>query len=70
MACRTMGLKEFVHKYEKASKKMRMEELEEDFHYKQGTSSQIVKNCGIMQHALSIYTHTIFKSFELDTPRS
>ena len=66
MACRTMRLKEFVHKYEKASKNMCMEGLEEDFHCKQGTSSQIVKNCGILQHALSVYTRTIFKRFELE----
>ena len=42
------------------------EKLEEDFHCKQGTSSQIVKNWGILQHALSVYTSTIFKRFELE----
>ena len=32
MARKTMRLTEFVHEYEKVSKNMRMEELEEDFH--------------------------------------
>ena len=45
---------------------MCMEELEEDFRCKQGTISKIVKNCVILQHALSIYTRTIFKRFELE----
>ena len=66
MACKTMRLTEFVHEYEKASKNMRVEELEEDFHCKQGTSSQIVKNCGLLEHALSVYTCTFFKRFELE----
>ena len=34
MVCRTMRPKEFVHKYEKASKYMCMKNLEEDFHCK------------------------------------
>ena len=34
MACKTMRLTEFVHEYEKASKNMRVEELEEDFRCK------------------------------------
>ncbi|KAL4614847.1 hypothetical protein ACB092_07G082600 [Castanea dentata] len=66
MACKTMRLTEFVHKYEKASKNMRVEELEEDFRCKQGISSQIVKNCGLLEHALSVYTRTFFKRFELE----
>ncbi|KAL4596109.1 hypothetical protein ACB092_12G140700 [Castanea dentata] len=61
-----MGLTEFVHVYEKASKNMRVEELEEDFRCKQGASSQIVKNCGLLEHALSVYTRTFFKRFELE----
>ena len=32
MTCKTMRLIEFVHEYEKASKNIRTEELEEDFH--------------------------------------
>ena len=32
MACKTMRLTEFVHEYEKASKIMSTEKLEEDFH--------------------------------------
>ena len=43
-----------------------VEELEEDFRCKQGTSSQIVKNCGLLEHALSVYTCTFFKRFELE----
>ena len=43
-----------------------MEELEEDFRCKQGTSFQIVQNCGLLQHASSVYTRTIFKRFELE----
>ncbi|KAL4644901.1 hypothetical protein ACB092_02G197600 [Castanea dentata] len=54
MACKTMRLTKFV------------EELEEDFHCKQGTSSQIVKNCGLLEHALSVYTRNFFKRFELE----
>ena len=50
----------------KLKKNMCMEELEEDFRCKQGTISKIVKNCVILQHALSIYTRTIFKGFELE----
>ena len=60
MACKTMRLKEFAHEYEKASKNMRMEELEEDFHCKQGTPSQIVKNCGITC-IICLYTYNIQK---------
>ncbi|KAL4596155.1 hypothetical protein ACB092_12G143600 [Castanea dentata] len=66
MACKIMKLTEFVHEYEKASKNMRMEELEEGFHCKQGTSFQIVQNCGLLQHASSVYTRTMFKIFELE----
>ncbi|KAL4598763.1 hypothetical protein ACB092_11G080500 [Castanea dentata] len=66
MACKTMRLTKFVHEYEKASKNMLMEELEEDFCCKQGTSFQIVKNCGLLEHALSVYTRTFFKRFELE----
>ena len=66
MACKSMRLTEFVHEYEKASKNMLVEELEEDFRCKQSTSSQIVKNCGLLKHALSVYTHTFFKRFELE----
>nr|XP_023917131.1 protein FAR1-RELATED SEQUENCE 5-like [Quercus suber] len=66
MACKTMRLTEFVHEYEKASKNMRTEELEEDFRCKQGTSFQIVQNCGLLQHASSVYTRTMFKRFELE----
>ncbi|XP_023871700.1 protein FAR-RED IMPAIRED RESPONSE 1-like [Quercus suber] len=65
MSCKTMRLTEFVHEYEKTSKNMRVEELEEDFRCKQGKSSQIVKNCGLLEHALSVYAHTFFKIFEL-----
>ena len=61
MACKAMRLTEFVHEYEKASKNMQVEELEEYFHCKQGISSQIVKNCRLLKHALSIYTCTFFK---------
>ena len=43
-----------------------VEELEEDFRCKQGSSSQIVKNCGLLEHALSVYTCTFFKKFELE----
>ena len=60
-----MRLTEFVHEYEKASKNMRTEELEEDFRCKQGTSFQIFQNCGLLQYASSIYTCTISKRFEL-----
>ena len=66
MACKTMRLTEFVYEYEKALKNMWVEELEEDFRCKQGTSSQIVKNCGLLEHALSVYTYTFFKRFELE----
>ena len=66
MACKTIRLTKFVHEYEKTSKYMRVEELEEDFRCKQGTSSQIVKNCGLLEHVLSIYTRTFFKRFELE----
>ncbi|KAK4601355.1 hypothetical protein RGQ29_010777 [Quercus rubra] len=66
MASKTMRLTEFVHEYEKASKNMRTEELEEDFRCKQGTSFQIVQNCGLLQHASSVYTRTMFKRFELE----
>ena len=66
MACKTIRLTEFVHEYEKASKNMRTEELEEDFRCKQGTSFQIVQNCGLLQHASSVYTRTMFKRFELE----
>ena len=52
---------EFVHEYEKASKNMRTDKLEEDFRCKQGTSFQIVQNCGLLQHASSVYTRTMFK---------
>ena len=45
---------------------MQVEELKEDFRCKQGTSSQIVKNCGLLEHALSIYIRTFFKRFELE----
>ena len=61
-----MRITEFVHEYEKASKNMRTEELEEDFRYKQGTSFQIVQNCGLLQLASSVYTRTMFKRFELE----
>ena len=66
MACKTMRLTKFVHEYEKVSKNMRTEELEEDFRCKEGTSFQIVQNCGLLQHASSFYTHTMFKRFELE----
>ena len=66
MACKTIRLTKFVHEYEKASKNMRVEELEEDFRCRQGTSSQIVKNCGLLEHALCVYTRTFFKRFELE----
>ena len=66
MACKTMRLTEFVHEYEKASKNMRVEELEEDFRCKQGISSQLVKNCGLLEHAFFVYTCTFFKRFELE----
>ena len=36
------------------------------FSLQKGTSSQIVKNCGLLEHALSVYTHTFFKRFELE----
>ena len=61
-----MRLTEFIYEYEKASKNMRVEELEDDFRCKQGISSQIVKNCGLLEHALSVYTCTFFKKFELE----
>ena len=60
MACKTMRLKEFMHEYEKALKNMCMEELEEDFRCKQGTTSQIVKNCGITC-IIYLYTYNIQK---------
>ncbi|KAK4589794.1 hypothetical protein RGQ29_020396 [Quercus rubra] len=66
MASKTLRLTEFVHEYEKASKNMHIEELEEDFCCKQGTSFQIVQNCGLLQHASSVYTRTMFKRFELE----
>ncbi|XP_075640541.1 protein FAR1-RELATED SEQUENCE 5-like [Castanea sativa] len=66
MACKIMRLTKFVYEYEKASKNMRVEELEEDFRCKQGTSSQIVQNCGLLEHALSVYTRTFFKRIELE----
>ncbi|KAL4603589.1 hypothetical protein ACB092_10G134800 [Castanea dentata] len=66
MACKIMRLTKFVYEYEKASKNMRVEELEEDFRCKQGTSSQIVKNCGLLEHALSVCTRTFFKRIELE----
>ena len=66
MACKTMRLTEFVHEYEKASKNMRTDELEEDFRCKQGTPFQIVQNCGLLQHASFVYTRTMFKRFELE----
>ena len=66
MACKTMRLTEFVHDYEKASKNMHMEELEEDFRCKQGTSFQIVQNCGLLRHASFVYTCTVSKIFELE----
>ena len=70
MICKTMRLTEFVHEYEKASKNMRTEELEEDFRCKQGTSFQIVQNCGLLQHASSVYTRTMFKRFKLEITSS
>ena len=45
---------------------MPMEELEEDFRCKQGTSFQIVQNCGLLEHASFVYTRTMFKRFELE----
>ena len=66
MACKTMRLTKFVHEYEKASKNIRTDELEEDVHCKQGTSFQIVQNCGLLQLASSVYTRTMFKRFELE----
>ena len=66
MACKTMRLTEFVHEYEKTSKNMHTEELEEDFRCKQGTSFQLVQNCGLLQHASSVCTRTTFKKFELE----
>ena len=65
MTCKTMRLIEFVHEYEKASKNICTEELEEDFRCKQGTSFQIVQNCGLLQYASSVYTRAMFKRFEL-----
>ena len=65
MTCKTMRLIEFVHEYEKASKNICTEELEEDFCCKQGTSFQIVQNCGLLQYASSVYTRAMFKRFEL-----
>ena len=47
---------------------MWVEDLEKDFRCKQGISSQIVKNCGLLEHALSVYTCTFFKRFELEIP--
>ena len=45
---------------------MHTEELEGDFRCKQGTSFQIVQNCGLLRHASFVYTCTMFKIFELE----
>uniref|UniRef100_A0A7N2LM79 Protein FAR1-RELATED SEQUENCE n=1 Tax=Quercus lobata TaxID=97700 RepID=A0A7N2LM79_QUELO len=61
-----MCLTEFVLHYETAGKKMREEELEEDFRCNQDAPPKIVQHSEILRHAASIYTRKIFYLFELE----
>ncbi|KAL4625984.1 hypothetical protein ACB092_05G063800, partial [Castanea dentata] len=66
MTFKTMSLTEFVLHYETTGKKMREEELEEDFRCNQGAPPKIVQHSGILRHAASIHTRKIFYLFELE----
>ncbi|KAM3699648.1 hypothetical protein ACJW31_05G041700 [Castanea mollissima] len=66
MTFKTMSLTKFVLHYETTGKKMREEELEEDFRCNQGAPPKIVQHSGILRHAASIYTRKTFYLFELE----
>ncbi|KAK2986810.1 hypothetical protein RJ640_011035, partial [Escallonia rubra] len=61
MACKTMTLTEFFYHYEKNAVKMREKEVEDDFDSARGKPKVVVKRYGLLNHASSVYTHTIFR---------
>ncbi|XP_070014798.1 protein FAR1-RELATED SEQUENCE 5-like [Nicotiana tabacum] len=63
MACKTMTLTEFVNHYEQRAAEMRDIEATEDFKCR-GTPKLAIEDCGILKHAASIYTRTIFTRFQ------
>ncbi|XP_056160407.1 protein FAR1-RELATED SEQUENCE 5-like isoform X1 [Syzygium oleosum] len=62
MSTKTLSLVEFVHHYEEQLKHMREVESQDDYSSR-GTAKSQVKNNGILSHAASVYTRTIFLKF-------
>ncbi|XVF29370.1 hypothetical protein REPUB_Repub15cG0115300 [Reevesia pubescens] len=58
-----MSLIQVIQHYEEKAKEFRQEELNQDFRCKNGAPSK-VNSRGILKHALSVYTLTMFKRFE------
>ncbi|XP_059288108.1 protein FAR1-RELATED SEQUENCE 9-like [Lycium ferocissimum] len=65
MACKTMTLTEFVHHYEQRAAEMRDIEAMEDFKCR-GIPKLAIEDCGILKHAATLYTRTIFTRFQLE----
>lgn len=64
MACSTMSLTELVIHYEEHATKIRKTELEDDFSCARGKPKIHVHGNDILQHASTLYIHTIFQIFQ------
>ncbi|KAL5787506.1 hypothetical protein ACOSP7_004455 [Xanthoceras sorbifolium] len=63
ISAKTMDLIDFLHHYEKKTKRMRLVELEEDYHCKYDVLLLKV-NSGILTHGVNVYTNRMFSFFE------
>ncbi|XP_056173120.1 protein FAR-RED IMPAIRED RESPONSE 1-like [Syzygium oleosum] len=61
MSTKTLSLVEFVHHYEEQLKHMR--EVESQYDYSSRGTAKLKVNNGILSHATSVYTRTIFERF-------
>ncbi|KAF7848065.1 hypothetical protein BT93_L2326 [Corymbia citriodora subsp. variegata] len=66
MACKSMTLSEFVIHYEKQLEKMCNTEIADDYECARGKPYIMVKNSGILQHAVEVYTHVIYLNFQAE----
>lgn len=63
-SCTTTNLAQFVDQYEEITKKMRLEELEDDVRCNQGVPTRASRNSAMLKQAADVYTTEIFKLFQ------
>ena len=62
----SMPLIEVIKFYEKKAAQMRQDEINEDFHCKNGVPWKVHKHGGILSHAAKVYALTLFGMFEVE----